>query len=314
MLVSVYLTRKCSLRCKSCMIWKTHRRELPPKEWAEIFRRLYDSLGWHISMIGGEPLEYWRPFEGLLELVRMLKGVNYSITSNSLTLTWDRAKKLVEAGLMNWTVSINYPRALARMYAAKDPRVYAGWRALEWFKRLGVNDLHATVTLYPDNVQYFPHIVRDLMEMEVWIEPTFVMWAKAPWYDSFPASCKPVWKPEHVKYIQEALKMLKKYKYFHGLPEMFEGKGLEEMLNASVRCGGKMHVLMVDEDGYVRLCRDIPGRRVRRWKATDFIDREEDLLNDWRQDYEEFCRGCNWDCVWQSMHGFKRFIHTEVRR
>lgn len=301
---TVFLTRKCSLRCQHCMIWRTHRREIPPQEWIKIFNTLYLTVTEFFDIIGGEPLEYWKPFEGLLEIVKGLRNVEYAITSNSLLLTWDRAKKLAEAGLKNWSVSIDYPRELARY----DPRVYAGWRALEWFKKLGVEDLHVTITLYPDNVKYFPIVVKELMELEVWIEPTFAMWAKAPWYDSFPALIKPDWKAEHLEYIREGIELLKNYKYFHGMPEMFTGEGLEQMLNANFKCG-RLYDPVIDEDGHMRLCRDIAGNRVRRWHALDIVEHLEEYMEDWRKDYEELCRGCNWDCVWLASHSFNKFIH-----
>jgi len=305
---TIFLTRKCSLKCPHCMIWKTHRREIPPSEWAKIMNAHYNTITEFIVILGGEPLEYWRPFEGLLELVKQIHEVDYAISSNSITLTFDRAKKLVEAGLKNWTVSIDYPRTLARMYAAKDPRAYAGWRALEWFKRLGVPDLHATITLYPGNVHYFPQIVRDLMEMEVWVEPTFAMWAKSPWYDSFPSSVKPKWKPEHLDYIWEGIELLKNYKYFHGMPKMFENGGLLEMLHATFKCE-KLHVPTIDEDGYMRLCRDIHGKRVRKWHALDIINDLDKFISDWMEDYKELCKGCNWDCAWHVKHKFEKFRH-----
>lgn len=305
--VTVFLTRKCSLRCRHCLIWKTHRLEIPPEKWKKIMNAWYNTLTEFIVILGGEPLEYWKPFEGLLEIIKGIKETEYAISSNSILLSWNRAKKLVEVGLKNWTVSIDYPKSMSK----GDIRALAGWRAIEWFKKLGVPDLHATITLYPENVKYFPQIVTDLMEMEVWIEPTFAMWAKASWYDSFPAHVKPVWSEDHIEYISRGIKLLKNYKYFHGIPRMFEGKGLNEMLNATMTCE-RLYVPTIDEDGFMRLCRDIPGNNVRRWYAIDVLENIDGFEKDWSMDKECFCRGCNWDCVWHVKNGFQKFIHKGV--
>jgi len=302
---TIYITRKCSFRCPHCIIWRTHRTEIPPKEWIKIINSHYGTIADFVVILGGEPLEYWKPIYGLLEVVKGIKEVDYGIHSNSLLINEKTAKMLVDAHLKNWSFSIDFPESYP------DIRNKACWRALRLFKKLGVPDLHVTLTLYPQNVKYFPQVVKELMEMEVWIGPSFVMWAKSKHYDSFPKSCKPKWSAEHLKYIREGIKLLKKYKYFHGVEDLFT-KDLDSQLNATFKCG-KLLIPTIEEDGYMRLCRDILGKRVRKWHALEILNHYDEYVLDWLYDYKTLCKGCNWDCAYHAKISYNNFKHVEVR-
>jgi MoaA/NifB/PqqE/SkfB family radical SAM enzyme len=302
--ITVFITRGCSLRCPHCMIWKTRKGERPPEYWALQFKHAWKLLGEnvHIVILGGEPLEY----PGFEKLIMLLGRANYSVTSNSLLLTETLAKRLASYGLPNWTVSIDLPEELG------DPRDKAGFRAIRIMKSVGIPDIHVTVTVYPWNVKHLRRLFRQLKELDVHIEVTFASWANSKDYDSFPyMGIK--YTPEMVEEIRRAvLEDLSGYPMWHGVDSMFT-EDIESMLENRYSCSGPF-VLTVDEDGHMRLCRDIPGKRVRKYELDQSILFWSDFARDWYADKAELCNGCNWDCIYMAEKGFDGFTHLNEFR
>jgi len=299
--ITVFLTRACSLKCPHCMIWRSRKGERPPVFWAEQLKYAWRVLGdnVHVVFLGGEPLEY----SGLLELVRLLGKANYSITSNSLYLSRELAERLVGHGLPNWTVSIDLPEELG------DPRDRAGYNAIRLMKELGVRDIHVTVTVYPWNVKHLGRLLRELKELDVYIEVTFASWANSSDYDSFP-DMGIHYTPEMIEEIKSAvLGELSNYPKWHGIPSMYS-EDIGVMLANKYYCKGPF-VLTIDEDGYMRLCRDIPGNRVRKYGLRDALDNWGQFVNDWFADKKDYCKGCNWDCIYMAEKGYEGFTHLE---
>jgi len=298
-IVTVFITRKCSHKCPHCMVWRFRRSERPPEFWAEQMKYTWstEGEGVHFVMLGGEPLEYG----GLVDLVRMLGRRNYSFTSNSVSLTRELAERLVSYGLPNWSVSIDLPEELG------DDRDRAGFRAIRLMRELGVPDIHVTITVYPWSVKYLRKLFRELKALGVYIEVTVATWAKASWYDFAPPT--PVkFTEEHKREIQGAvLEELGSYPRWHGVPEMFT-EDLDVILRNEYRC--KKPQVVVDEDGYMRLCREVPGKRVRKYTLVSALERWGDFTRDWYADREEMCLGCNWACAYMEDRHYN-FTHLK---
>jgi len=301
-MVTVFITRACSIKCPHCLVWKRRLETRPAEYWYRVYNYVWKKIGRHIhiSMIGGEPLEY----EELEKLICLLGYENYSITSNSISLSEEMAERFVKCGLPNWSVSIDMPEDIG------DVRDKAGFRAIRIFRKLGVDDLHVTVTIYPWNVKYLRRLFGELKALYVYIEPTFASWSNAPWYDSFPSSGL-VYTNDMVREIRLAVREeLYGYEKFHGVKSMFE-EDLEVMLNNRWFCKYP-HSVTVDENGSMRMCRDVPGRRVKKYDLIKAVDRWDDYVDSWLLDKEEFCAGCNWDCMYQSNKMADVFTHINT--
>ncbi|MFH1245081.1 MAG: radical SAM protein, partial [Candidatus Omnitrophota bacterium] len=106
-LVHMKFTNRCNLKCRMCDIWKEEAKaELSTFQWKEIITRVYNWLGpFNLVIAGGEPL--LRP--DLEELIHFCsqKGIVTSITTNGTLIDEARAKKLVEAKLDTFNISLD---------------------------------------------------------------------------------------------------------------------------------------------------------------------------------------------------------------
>lgn len=124
--ISLYLTRRCNLRCRMCGQWNpatgsnlvadrsnpTGDGCAPPDEGRMMaaWSRLFDEVAPHrpnITLFGGEPLV----LEGFGELVRAAKrrGLRVNMVSN-MALAHDRAEEIVDSGIDEIIVSLDGPR------------------------------------------------------------------------------------------------------------------------------------------------------------------------------------------------------------
>jgi len=289
---TIFLTRRCSVKCWHCRIWKRNCEEKDVEYWIELSKELKRKWDIHVNFYGGEPLEYKNSFDEFVKLVRGLSEneINYSFNSSSIGLSNKKAKILVNAGLTNWTSSVD---------SLYDERSLQGIRALELFRKIGVPDLMAEMVLYPLSVKNFIEAVDYLSKEGYWVSITFYSWAKAKWYDSFPKRVID-WSKDDIMMI-EGLKDLvirwnKEGRKIHGFHKKYLSTWTKEMLDQTYKCKN-IASFHPDCDGTMRLCRDIVGEKVRKWDSFDAIDSWHDFTLDWKEDYEKYCLGCNWACV-----------------
>src|SRR3990167_3568336 len=119
---TIIITRSCNIACEPCKIIHDvpfkREDELTIDQWKDCFTLLNRLGNGLITVLGGDMLEL--PFEGVLELVRFSKEKKIPVAwqSNSIKLTEEKAKALVEAGIDNWSASVDClsrdPRKIGR--------------------------------------------------------------------------------------------------------------------------------------------------------------------------------------------------------
>lgn len=306
---SIYLTRACSYRCSSCRVRrdldKNEFKELSIDQWKKAFVILNDLCAFNV-FYGGDPLELG---DGLIELVRYATeiGMHYAIASASYEskLTDDFKQRLINAGLGNWSVSIDSLRDLG---IDKDinKKSSDGFKALMWFKEHEVEDLHATIVVHKKNLREVVELAKRLNDLGVWFEVTLLQWAKNKHYDFSPP--KRVMekfriteneKEEFDKVMDILREMRESGKYrIHNPAEQFD-LFKKYVLETDEDCED-LYVLSVDSDGVLRLCRDIRWHaEIKEWSIFDLTS--EDSIEKFRQDWFEVkkktCLLCSWDCA-----------------
>ena len=107
--ITLELTRRCNAKCDYCNHWKEQRQtEQEIADFVGIIRR-YNPFS--VTICGGEP--FMR--KDALEVIKAVVGVpgwRYtSIITNGWFLSEDRAQKLIDTGISQINVSLNYPDA-----------------------------------------------------------------------------------------------------------------------------------------------------------------------------------------------------------
>lgn len=110
---TIFITRRCNLRCSYCVVPRLPRSELSTAEWCEVLDKLVGFGVRHLTIVGGEPT-----IRGdLEEIVRHAtgRGLYVFLHSNFLRLDDKRIDRLAEAGLSAITTSadrLEGPRSL----------------------------------------------------------------------------------------------------------------------------------------------------------------------------------------------------------
>jgi len=192
-----FVTRKCNLNCSYCQVKNKKMSELSISEKEDALL-VMKKLGVGINILfGGEPLMLG---SGLVELVEFMNNNNipYAISSNSTKTLLDKFKQdLIDVGLKNWSVSLDTLKIDKNINKDIRKKSNEALDALDWFKRNGVPDLHATITVTRKNIDEVKTIVSILSGMGIWSEVTPVHWSKGKLYDMFPVKNK-------VDYLQES--------------------------------------------------------------------------------------------------------------
>jgi MoaA/NifB/PqqE/SkfB family radical SAM enzyme len=105
------VTHRCGLTCKMCGIWRYGDRadELSLDQIRVVADRMARIGVAQVAIGGGEPFER----EDLPEIVRIFveRGVNLRVLTNGVTTPWDRLDACVDAGAVNFSISLDslYP-------------------------------------------------------------------------------------------------------------------------------------------------------------------------------------------------------------
>lgn len=293
-------TRKCNLRCEYCGAIDTRVKECGPVttlELVDVIAAAFPTLQFW-CLLGGDVL-VWK--DDLIPIVEKMsaKGLFYGITSNSVGLTEDYAKRLVDVGLSNWTVSLD---SVKNLEDTRGKKAKAAIRAIKIFKELKVNDLHCTVTVSKDTIDKVIGTVRFLGRHMVWAEITPFIWGKTKDYDYSPRGGSEaqfqISDPDlpALKKLTHDLSYSRQSSLVHNLPQY-----LDEWPRYAVAQDWKCRWpwnLVVDADARLKPCLHLHGKRTREFTVWDGLQPGfwGAFLDAWVADVEEQCHGCYWNC------------------
>jgi len=297
-----YLTRKCNLNCIYCRVKDNFfPNELKMEKKMEALSIMKYDLGINfVILFGGEPLELGENLETLIVYCNSI-GMEYAITSNSVMLTEEKAKRLTLIGLKNWSVSIDGSDCNSGAIKSKSSK---GFKDLLMFKEMGVLDLHATLTLTKNNIDYVIPILEELNKHNIWMEITALHFSKGHYYDF--ASPREEMKSlvlteEDIPKVQSLMEELKKKKQegfkIHNEIEFFD-EFTHYCLEQNWRCKTISNIT-IDADGKMRTCLHYNRKSdftifdlKNKVNFTKFLEEQEIEIT--------HCRGCFWDCRWQA--------------
>jgi MoaA/NifB/PqqE/SkfB family radical SAM enzyme len=308
-----YTTRKCNLSCSYCKIKDNNfKNELPLEEKIHAIR-IMNKLSGFIILFGGEPMVLGNDLDKIVKVCKD-ENIPYAITSNSTLLTKERAKQLVATGLKNWSVSVD---TLDRKGSHIEAKSNKGLKDLLMLKKMGVPDLHATITVTRKNLDEVVSIVEFLNKNGIWSEVTALHYSKGNYYDF--ASPKEEMKDmildeNDLPKVKEVMLKLKKMKIegamIHNETSFFDDF-TKYYTNLNWRCK-EISNLVVDADGRMRTC--LHYNRGSRFTIFDLEDPKK--LNEFIEEQKEeikHCNGCFWDCRWQAEYWISKDIEKGVR-
>jgi MoaA/NifB/PqqE/SkfB family radical SAM enzyme len=274
-----------------CKFSLTSVLELEPSVWLDIFTFLKERMGAKFfTLTGGEPLLY----DGLVPLIKGMEKFDYCVISSSFKPLFDMKKKaLLDAGLKNWSVSLDVIQDLWE-------RTLHGIDALHYFMDNGVKDLHCVVVVSYFNADDMLRFVKYLLSWGWWVEVTQIDWGKNEYYDLAPYEmkfCLPTL--EQVKKLSQVFKELYNQGARLHSPDFFYDMW-PKYRDCSYICKDPFGSLTIDADGTLRLCYRIKGVHLPKYTVFDLENKLEEVLSARDKDKELLCQGCMWNCVMMS--------------
>jgi MoaA/NifB/PqqE/SkfB family radical SAM enzyme len=299
------LTRKCSIACSYCKIKDSSSLrgiELTLDEVKIGVKFIHDTFPDTIIVFyGGEPTELkWLP--DLISYCNEI-GQYYAVISNSIKVMKDDEffKSLALAGIKNWSVSIDSIEAI-KGTTVNGPvksnilKSICGMDALMKFKKYGVKDLVACITVTNKNIHQLPKMVKLLTKKGVWSITTPLQIGKTDFeYSDCSQETRDLkcYDEVLIKNIAKRLyKMAKSGKYLMHNDAEYYTLWEKMFMPANWKCSTGKNYMTVDADGSLRRCVDIKGglERFSILTLKDNLEEYEKALN------AEFdCEGCFWD-------------------
>ncbi len=312
-------TLNCQYKCAYCRSRAPAMPELDAggiQEVVEVLDETFDLAFWCI--LGGDVTTWYdkkTPWgdNQLLWFVDLLskRNIFYGITSNS-ALLYEQPKvigELMDRGLTNWSVSID-PNIFVPNEKDKERILKSnmGSIVIPKLKKAGVKDIHVTVTADGSSFHKLPALVRVLSGYKVHIEITPLIYGKNEYYDFAPSKevCEKLgilfrWHhARRVGEIMDELIQMKREGYLIHNSDANLKAWQKHVVGLDWRCNF-MWNLSVESDGALSPCLQLRGNRLRKVYAGSLYKQNwGEVMEMWRADQEEQCRGCLWDCQWES--------------
>lgn len=302
---SVYLTRKCNLKCQYCRIVKTRLpEELTMDRWIEVMDIL-DGLGVRfVNIAGGEPTI----LKGLGRLIRHLNdntGLAYSLVSNSM-FNDKKLEEMVDAGLKAYVASVDVlSRREQNLHDLK--KASAGMQMLERLKAYGVPNLCANIVISGTNINNVMEVVRYLNDKEIWVNVCPIIWGKGDkWEQKDIADERYRLREEHrlklesiagelLEMKKEGARIIPTESYIGNMPKFAVGL---DWHCCFVNDEAKPPRLTIDADGSLMTCINMRGKMAERFSILDLKKDEvyDRFISEWREDAEN-CTGCYWSTM-----------------
>jgi sulfatase maturation enzyme AslB (radical SAM superfamily) len=260
---------------------------------------LWCILGGDVTVWGLEKLTWFITMLGKYDAF-------YAIVSNSTLVNPMWAKHLVEHGLTNWTISVD-PKSLED----RETKAHAGWRAAGYFKTLGLQDIHATVTLDGQNFTGVIELVERLTEWGIWAEITPLIYGKGPGYDygTQREFIKPLlftkMQEERIGEVMEKLIEMKAGGYLiHNLDKYLRA-WQDFVVDLHWKCKNNWN-LTIEPDGTIKPCLHLHGDEIRQYNLLDENLDYQQVITAWQRDQDKQCKGCLWNCQYEAEYVFLR--------
>jgi len=300
-------SRACKYRCSGCGMRKPVLHERPNLDlWRKGFEELKALGNKFVAIYGAEPLER---FEGLPEIVKMIKENDMDCTIITAYHDPEKLSKLVASGLDSVTTSFD-------VYGDQH-RTQKMLNGLETLREANVNDKACVITASLENQRYLVAAADKILKSGCWLLFDLMHG------DNGNGKCKGYLPSPENRYLDEFLDYLIEQKksgmkihpsleYLEYLKAHYDGDTREVW-----HCRGKeIGWVTVDFDGSIYPCDD--------WQSTNGIKVWE-LAKRW-QEFERFraqeiekCPGCSWNTHFDAVNITKTgeigtYIHNKVKR
>lgn len=302
---SVYLTRRCNLKCQYCKIVKTELpNELSMDQWIKAMD-IFESLGVRfVNIAGGEPT-ILKDLPRLISHLSKNTSMAHSLVSNSL-FGDTMLHGLVDAGLQAYVASIDVDDTAG----SKEDDVIkagAGMKMLDKLRALKVQYLCANIVISAKNLDSVVRVTETLSDKGIWVNLCPIIWGRGDNWESVEKADNDYKlteaHTEKLHKISEELITLKKggalilptEQYIKDLP----------LYSASLdwKCFSDKESspptrLIVDADGALLTCINMRGDVTDKYSIFDLKDNAayDSFAADWYDDAKK-CKGCYWSTM-----------------
>lgn len=309
---SIFLTRRCNLRCGYCGIWRERVRELSPEEWYKVLEPLKDKVRfWNVP--GGEPTQYPR----LEEMIRIFGELDfdYVLCSNVFDVSVKDLDRWLSLGLPGLSVSIDgldFADPSSFYDHSSFLKSFSGWSFLDFPFPKGFIKLIG-VAVSKKTLPCLERLIEVATEKD-WYLCINLVQTRKELHDLGVAGGDFAFSEQDRGLVAELSAWLaeKKRQGYHlaDPPEYFEAMarhGIAQDWHCTTPS-----ILVVDADGSFRCCWEFKGERVPHLSSSGFSLEEFEQAR--REDVKK-CPGCFWNCFWMAEQMYLgRVPRTEWRR
>jgi MoaA/NifB/PqqE/SkfB family radical SAM enzyme len=336
-IVNWLITRRCDLNCDYCRIVKNYKTK--PKEYPDMkhyienemstetiiegLRRLKKHNKDSFNIIyGGEPSIR----KDLYQIINYCNenNIHYTIISNNSKSSQIKIKELLKKVLYieGFTASID-PIIYQNIDNDIFKKSFLGLQELTKYKDK-IKDRVAEITVTNDNLKYLYSLVKELTNLGINSDITFVDISKSPYYDFSNVEDDSI-LVRKTKEVRDILDRIISEKLNIHMRDTLLDK-IYDTLPSELDCGIEkdFHNMTIDADGSIRLCLRIRAVSTpANFNILNILDENGNLHEDIKYtiDYDKshFCRFCNWTCmcmsrmIYEDKESSNNLIHSEIR-
>lgn len=286
---SLFITRKCNLKCPYCKVINFQFKDLNTDQWQQVIDKLY---GWGVrvfSLTGGEPLLRDDLHEIIRHISRTRKAVPWLI-SNFKNMTRKTIDQLADDGLFFLTASLD---SLKQVGVKSDGSILD---LLVYAKSRGI--ICSTITvLHQGNIQEIPDIMHKVTARGIIFDLGFYQHVGGMFSPADPSQ-----KVNDLKALETLRKKIRNQKLKTGLVAPSWGflkTDLQMYREMSWKCPAERDTyLVVNNDGRLMTCQEYLS-------DLNVLTIEELDDSRWRsakQETVQKCRGCYYGCYYQKVN------------
>jgi len=297
------ITRRCNINCGYCRIRDDSTLKDPEMDTEGLVRtvKMFGELwpGAPMVVYGGEPTLR----DDLPDLLRAGKeaGVKLPVISNGVRVVkdLDYAKALVEAGLENWSVSLDALTQTGTVDRAAHQKALCGLQSLIMFRdAFGIRDLVACVTVTKHNILRLPRTLSFLTQLGVHgiFTPLHI---GGPEYEYGQGSWEDMPSQKDIDMMSTAMyEMVKSGEYLCSNDAEWFETWPKHFLKQDWICNDK-GLVTIDADGSLKYCVDIPFRQEDRMHVHELETSEG--RKKWLETIQKGpdCKGCLWNPAYE---------------